>query len=533
MGLTLVLGAACDATPPPVPSEPDPGQAFEAVDPQDPQAVLHRLAPGRPGPAQPTLTVQRPEPEPELGDCTRPSTLPLDPLVITQTSPLTQAQYFPVHMLDIEADLEGSVLYVVGMGGLYIMVRQGADFVSASNTLDLWLGEGETEVRSAQFSEVEIITAGWIALTNRDFGLSIVNTSDPANPVVTKSLPLPNAAGMHHEAGLLTVVTHGGELVVYDVTDPANPQERGHLGGLGNPWDVVTVAGYAYVADNTLGLVVVDLRDPTQPILRGALETVGGAQDIDTDGQHLYVAAGSAGLEVFDAKVAGQPQTLSLLDYGGAVISVSVSEGRVWGATLEGVFVADVRDPAHPRPLTRQRTDEFAMAVHAVGTVAYVADWSRMVRMELDPNRAAPSADPEREEIVFLDPPNPTGAAQTLSMVITNRGADTLRIVGASLPDPRFDFAFEHTRIAAGSSAQLTINFFNDGGEVDTSLCLATNDPDAPLRHIVLRSSPTARTSAGEFAPDFVLPSVQSDEVTYRLSDQLGKPVLLVYFAMW
>lgn len=472
--------------------------------------------------------------DPRLGPCRAPEARPPDPLLTREVHPLIQATGFPVHMLDVAPDPDRDVVYLLGMGGLFVLLPDGdGGHLTASNTLDLWLGEGETVVRTAQFSELEPLGGGYLAMSNRDFGLSIVDASAPSAPVVVRSIALPNAAGLSHHGALLVVVTHGGELVTFDVRDPADPRLLGRVGGLGNPWDVTVRGVHAYVADNTLGLGIVDLSNPRAPRLLGAVPTAGGAQDVELAEDMLYVAVGSAGVEIFDPKTPEAPERLRRFDAGAPVVSVSVDEGRLWGATLDHVFVADVRDPRNPRPLARERTEEHAMAVHAVGATALVADWSRFVRLELQPERAAPSLDPERTEIVVLFDPEPSRAPRTLTLPIVNRGGGTLHIVGAEVDDPRFSFALDRNLVAPGGRATLTLEMQDDGGEVDGALCLASNDPERPILRVPLRSSPTGRTTVGEFAPDFVLPTIQSDEVTYRLSDQLGHPVVLVYFALW
>jgi len=538
VGSILSLGlCACGAEMLPAANAPE-------TTPPKPHVRATRLAPEVQllGPSQPGLQrapfktdVIYPEPGPPatLGPCEVPSALPADPMSIVQEHPLFQDEFFPVHMLDIDATPEGRTVYVLGMGGLFVLQRGAGGYHTVNNTLDLWLGDGETEVRSAQFSELETLDAGWLAMSNRDFGLSFVNASTPSAPVVAKSITLPNASGLHHHGSYLTVVTHSGELVNYDISNPADPRELGRLTGLGNPWDVHVLGNYAYVADNTLGLAVVDISLLAQPRLLGAVATAGGAQDVEADAQALYVAVGGAGLEVFDLRDPAQPAPVARLDYGTAVVSVSVSQGRLWAATHEDVFVVDVRLPNQPRPIARQRTEQFAMAVLAVGDTGYVADWGQFVQMSLDTSASAPAADPERTEIVFLEQPDASGAPQVVALPIRNRGNQALHISGASVSDARFDYAFQATTIPAAGESKATITFYNDGAEIDAELCIATDDPDQPLWRIALRSAPSARTSAGEFAPDFVLPTIESDNETYRLSEQLGHPVVLVYFAMW
>ena len=61
---------------------------------------------------------------------------------------------------------------------------------------------------------------------------------------------------------------------------------------------------------------------------------------------------------------------------------------------------------------------------------------------------------------------------------------------------------------------------------------MATNDPDEPTQTLeILTSNDDSSVLIGEPAPDFSLPGI--DGVYYTLSEQVGKPVVLVYFATW
>ena len=64
------------------------------------------------------------------------------------------------------------------------------------------------------------------------------------------------------------------------------------------------------------------------------------------------------------------------------------------------------------------------------------------------------------------------------------------------------------------------------------AVCIASDDPASPALEIqVLREHDEISIPLGTAAPDFVLTDIDGD--THRLSEQLGHPVLLVYFATW
>ena len=87
------------------------------------------------------------------------------------------------------------------------------------------------------------------------------DTADPERPAVTHSIEAADLSGMAVDGGLLYVVTHGGQLITYDLSDPATPVEIHRADGLANGWQPTVVGDWLYVADNTAGVVV--YRSPT------------------------------------------------------------------------------------------------------------------------------------------------------------------------------------------------------------------------------------------------------------------------------
>ena len=176
--------------------------------------------------------------------------------------------------------------------------------------------------------------------------------------------------------------------------------------------------------------------------------------------------------------------------------------------------------------LVGESTPSWAMAVHAEGTQVYLADWNAVSLFQIDPSTAAPHADPSNDELYF------TAGAQTASLTLWNRGAADLEIVGMEVPDERVAVEVDRLTVPPGQGAELLVTFQDDGVPLDTSLCVATNDPDEPLQTITLAtSSEGSSVLVGEPAPDFILPDLQG--TYHRLSEQQGHPVVLCYFATW
>ncbi|MEC9072348.1 MAG: hypothetical protein VX938_08225, partial [Myxococcota bacterium] len=378
------------------------------------------------------------------------------------------------------------------------------------------------------FDQVEHLGDGLLAVTStaKSPDLFVLNASNPDAITEEASLSIGEASGMALHGSLLYVVSHSGTLTTVDVSNPLSPTQIHQTTGLTSAREIVILEDKAYVADNSEGLVVIDLSVPTAPVVGASVPTTGGAQDIAQGDGVLFLACGTAGVEIFSIEDPDLPVSLGVTPVGGPVISVSASDGRVWTANHEGVQVLDVSDPTSAVLLGGESTPSWAMAVHAEGTQVYLADWNAVSLFQIDPSVAAPHADPSNDELYF------TAGAQTASVTLWNRGAATLEIVGMETADARVSAEVSILSIPPGQGAEILITFQDDGDPLDTTLCLATNDPDEPLQSIALAtSSDGSSVVVGEPAPDFILPDLQG--TYHRLSEQQGHPVVLCYFATW
>ncbi|MDP6931366.1 MAG: hypothetical protein QGG40_00550 [Myxococcota bacterium] len=451
------------------------------------------------------------------GQCAEPSELEQVPLSQGPELNVQQGTGSLTHLLDVEIDEQTGHAYAVGYPGL-VSVDVSGDELELLDFL-----EGPDSFGWGLFHKVEVLGDGLLAVSNRDEQVSLVDASDPSDLAELASLRISDAAGFGHSDGLLYVLFHTGTMQVWDVSDPSDPGSMGELTGLGNPWEMVVVGELAYVADNTLGLVVLDLTAPDDPRVLAQIEAAGGLQDLWVDGDRLYAAVGAAGVEVFDLTDPGQPVSLGTTGVGRSVVGLSVDAGRVWAATQEGVVVLRQSDLS---PLATWTSDEWAMHVVAWEDRAWVANWSSLVQLEMDPSAVAPVAEFTPDGLYFY------GVDTDGTLTVTNRGGSALYFTGLSVDDERFSASLDALILEPGASGTLDVQFTDDGGEVDATLCVASNDPYVPVREISLAATDgTTSLALGEEAIDFVLSDLDGE--VHQLSEQQGSPVLLVYFATW
>jgi len=456
--------------------------------------------------------------------CEPPASLPADPLTALGAVEDKQTGAF-FELLDLEVYPALDRVLAVGEGGLMV-------FGTTSDKPDL---KGQLPADGkGRFVKLQRLDSDHVAVTNWNANASVdfavIDISDIDAPVTASTLPLDQAAGMGWKEPYLYVGALDGRLHVLDASDPTRVSPVIALEGLGTPYAIEVSGDQAYIADPTLGLVTVDLADPRRPALGTPDATALGAWDLATDADHVYVAAGSGGVLIYDRLDPLAPQLVAQLDDVGSVVGVDVDGDLLTAVSHADLLAFDITDRQAPMPLGKQDHNQFGLAVQLVETRISVADWAFLSVWQLDPAVRSPEMDLQSSELWFTD------GAETKALEITNLGADTLELVGATVGDDRVSVAATADFVAPGESTVLQVQFDPQDPDdaLNTTLCLATNDPDEPVVHVPLASATTGGLSelgVGEAAPDFTLNDI--DGGIHRLSDQLGHPVVLLYFATW
>ncbi len=158
-----------------------------------------------------------------------------------------------IELLDVEVVPDLNRAYAVGQGGLIVYS------LDPPKQVGVYPPEGQE-----RFDHVENLGNGLVAVSSRQFGLEIVDTTTTPYSQVKRAY-IEGAHGMAHLPDRLLVLDVRGALVVLDLADPTGLSEVAILDTLGAPWDIVIDGDWAYVADNKLGLVPIDLSQPDSP----------------------------------------------------------------------------------------------------------------------------------------------------------------------------------------------------------------------------------------------------------------------------
>lgn len=450
--------------------------------------------------------------------CEPPGALPADPITDLGAFNLQDEAF--VEGVDIEVDTATGMAVIAGQGGLMLM-----DINNPSDPT--WIGhDGPIEFRQ-RYQNLELAPDGLVFVTHWDFGFVVYDSRTGGVPRMEYTFEAEGLAGMAlHDNILYVVDKKNATVAVWDVADPTRPLVLTEVAGLAAPFVPFLNGDYLYVADNTLGIVVYDVSTPEFPRLAGSVSGDASIQDLafSADGSTLYAAAGGAGIQVYSLDDPTTPQLVETISLPYSVISVDTGDGLLWAVDQQDVIAVDIADPRVPVVLNAHRTGQWSMHVAAVGNQAWVADWAWLRGYAAE---GEPVGDLNLSSTqVYVAPEGEDATVQLL-----NPSGEPLVVSGVEVSDPRVTWSLEDGRIPAGGSQPLTLSYAGEG-PLDATVCIASDDPDAPQQQLqVVASSDSDSTGIGVAAPDFELDDLEGN--TWRLSDLRGRPVVLAYFATW
>jgi peroxiredoxin len=286
-----------------------------------------------------------------------------------------------------------------------------------------------------------------------------------------------------------TVQAMHGEVFVTTTGELRRWPSQELLGQVDRPVDLVTIDDTVLVATRS-GLKV----------LGGSFHiTEGPPQALELVDHVLYVAEGTARVQTFDVSDPENPAWLGAFGVPGTAVDLSLDGQTLWIAVVDGVVGVDVSVPSEPQVKAFWPANEWALGVHQDALM----DWGWVHELELVGQ--GPVMGLSHRKVVADE------------LVITNHGVGTLEVevLGSSL-GPSLLQADETMTLSNGQEGPL---------------CLVTNDPGQPVVELEVRPGEGLSLAVGEAAPELDLPGIDGEH--HVLSDQLGQPVILVFFATW
>ena len=254
----------------------------------------------------------------------------------------------------------------------------------------------------------------------------VFDVSDPAAPQQTGALTLPEEIwkfSIRGDRAYVGANFHG--LSILDLSNPDAPRELGAFQSLGQ-----TKIGAVYdtkvaFIDHMEGFVLIDASDESKPQSIGSYFLDGYARDVVTSGSIAYATDSPTGVYVFDLARDGLPEPIGVLHAPAAprnalqVTNLPDGLKLLAGIGQGGLQVYDVTDPTAPAKTATFETPGQAYGLALRGHLAYVADGDAGLHV-------VDLSDPAAPQIVTSYPtPRPArdvAASDSLVLVVVGQG---------------------------------------------------------------------------------------------------------------
>jgi hypothetical protein len=259
------------------------------------------------------------------------------------------------HAVDLPVGTDTAA--VVDTGDLLFL----ADFYSGLRISDAGfgsVGRFDPGIFQGGYEDVDV-DSGVAYLASWGYGLLLYDLTDPAQPAPLGDVPFGYASAVDAEGDWAYLVksTEGGLFAVVDVSDPALPEVVQTL-PLSKGLDVLYHQGLALVADEQAfdfgGMRIFDVSVPASPVQLALYDVCPSAGGVAANGTRAAVACHDGTLHLVDLTVPGLPVQLGVWSDPDRFLTghrAAFDGDRVWFAHSDGVDLLDVSNPAAPQRL--------------------------------------------------------------------------------------------------------------------------------------------------------------------------------------
>jgi len=237
---------------------------------------------------------------------------------------------------------------------------------------------GKGFIRNARLLGQHLYTVGGDIL--------VFDVTHPETPLLVSSQIGPQlAVGVDAaSSGHLVVGDAYNGLYLYDIRNPARPEETSKRGLLGQPLSIATRNGYVYLtvgtheyasSSNPTGLEIIDFHFPDQPRIVSVYGTDGIPHSVVVTDSLAFIAQDEHGLDIVNISNPAHPIHVASLDTRGTAVDVKVARTTAFVADgYAGVQLIDITRPDSPQLIASYPTTGYASAVEISGTLLYIAE---------------------------------------------------------------------------------------------------------------------------------------------------------------
>ena len=358
-------------------------------------------------------------------------------------------------------------------------------------------------------------------------GLYVVDISSPSNPQDlgrvdgTNNFILEN---LDADNNMLAVAAHEDGVLLYDISNPQDLELRSTINSE-NAWAVRLKDGYAYIADELI-VKIYDISNSSDPVFINQIQTSNAIKDIALTQSFMYVALGSDGVDIYDLYNLENPIFLDNYNTNTLANRISPFENKLAVSDWDDVDVLEWDGNSLNR-VGYKNTGNRTMAIATKDNYIYSAEWASVQAFEFGPV-SGPDIDLNTLELNY--PYVNNGDSYSLSVEVINNGSSTLNIVDDYVTNSHFEIVNQLNDLEPNQSQTVEIIYNASDLNSAGAYRIYTNDPDQSMVMCETNGNIDG-ANIGEPAIDFELDYIANGEGSFRLSDQLGKVVVIAFFA--
>ena len=402
---------------------------------------------------------------------------------------------------------------------------QGIEFYNISDGGQLEHIDHFTLGQNGKANCVEAID-NYAYFTSRN-GLYVVDISDPSDPQSLGRVDGTNGfilENLDADNNMLAVAAHADGVLMYDISNPDNLQLNATISA-DNAWCVRLKDGYAYIADEQ-AISIYDISISTSPNFIYEIETSNAVKDIALDQSFMYVAIGSAGVDIYDISDPANPIFLDNYNTNTLAHRISPFENKLAVSDWDDVDILQW-DGSSLNRVGYKNTGNRTMAIATKDNYIYSAEWASVQAFEYGPVDG-PDIDLSTLELNY--PYVNSGDSYSLFLDVINNGSSALTIIDDYTTNSHFEIV-NHLGDLEPNQSQ-TIEIIYNASDLNSAgvYRIYTNDSDQSLAMCETNGNIDG-ANIGEPAIDFELDYIANGQGSFRLSDHLGKVIVIAFFA--
>jgi hypothetical protein len=266
--------------------------------------------------------------------------------------------------------------------GNYVYVADGESGLRIININSLSSPWEEGYWDTPGYANGVCLYGNYVFVADGEEGVSTVIISDPANPVGHSGYMIypSNVKNVFVEGNYAYAC--GGEMQIYDISDPIDPWFEGNYSSPGSAEDVFVFGEYAFLADGGSGLRIINISNPLNPVEEAFYDTQGNVSEIWYNSNYAFLADGNSGLRILKISDFSNIMEEGTVNTPGFAIDVVVEGNYAYVADRgAGLRIINISDHSNPVEEGFWDTPGVAEGVSVRENYAYIADGGSGLRI--------------------------------------------------------------------------------------------------------------------------------------------------------